>query len=186
MCDAKFSERCVTGYDSKVESTGKGRPTPSRKEAEAARRQERKPQTKRGRNSKASKSERALAYERMKAGDPKYLHARDQGPVRRFARDFVDRRFTILEVLLPLLILVYLLSVAPNNTVREIGVALWGGIIVAFTVDTAYLVTSLKREAKKRFPDENRKGIGLYATMRATQIRRWRVPNAQVKRGEKI
>ena len=39
----------------------------------------------------------------MKAGDEHYLLARDKGPVRRFIRDFVDARFSFIELMIPLL-----------------------------------------------------------------------------------
>ena len=40
----------------------------------------------------------------MKAGEERYLLARDKGPVRRFIRDFVDSRFSFIELMIPLLI----------------------------------------------------------------------------------
>lgn len=122
----------------------------------------------------------------MKAGDPKYLQARDQGEVRKFARDYVDRRFTVLEFLLPFLIGTYILTITPASWAQQLGAALWAGILIAFAVDTTTMVAGLKREAKLRFPDDSRRGLGFYATMRATQIRRWRIPRPQVKRGQKI
>ena len=37
----------------------------------------------------------------MVTGDDRHLPARDRGPVRRFVRDYVDARRTMLEYMLP-------------------------------------------------------------------------------------
>ena len=44
----------------------------------------------------------------MAAGDPKYLPARDKGPQKKYVRDYVDARWSLGEVLLPMLVLVIL------------------------------------------------------------------------------
>src|SRR5947209_10364123 len=84
---------------------GKGRATPSRREAEQARRKPLVP-TDRKAAAKASRSkiaeERAKARAGMAAGDERYLMARDRGPQRRYARDAIDARWTLGELLFPL------------------------------------------------------------------------------------
>ena len=47
------------------------------------------------------------------------------------------------------------------------------------------LSRGVKKLAAERHPDEDTKGVGLYAAMRAMQIRRLRMPGPQVKIGEK-
>ena len=42
----------------------------------------------------------------MRTGDERYLPARDKGPVRRFIRDYVDSRFSFIELMIPLLMVV--------------------------------------------------------------------------------
>ena len=37
----------------------------------------------------------------MKDGDERYFLARDQGPVRSFIRDYVDSRFSFVELMIP-------------------------------------------------------------------------------------
>ena len=71
---------------------GKGRATPSRAEQEAARKRPLVPDTKEAKaRAKADlAAQREKARVGMAAGDPKYLPARDQGPQRKFVRDFVD------------------------------------------------------------------------------------------------
>jgi hypothetical protein len=41
------------------------------------------------------------------------------------------------------------------------------------------------RLAAERLPDEDRRGVDFYAAMRAMQVRRWRIPQPQVKLGDK-
>ena len=52
----------------------------------------------------------------MKTGDEKYLPARDRGPVRRFIRDFVDSRFSFIELMVPLLIVSMVLGYSGSTT----------------------------------------------------------------------
>ena len=71
----------------------KGRPTPKRKDAEAARihplvpkdRKEAKRAARAARNARFDAEQRALV-----TGEEKYLPARDKGAARRFVRDYVD------------------------------------------------------------------------------------------------
>ena len=46
----------------------------------------------------------------MRTGDERYLPARDKGPVRRFIRDYVDSRFSFIELLIPLMLVVLILG----------------------------------------------------------------------------
>ena len=56
---------------------------------------------------KASKQrqteERQRARAGVLAGEEKYLTVRDRGPQRRLARDLVDSRFTVGELMVPIL-----------------------------------------------------------------------------------
>ena len=54
--------------------------------------------------------------EAMKTGDDRYLPARDQGPVRKFIRDYVDSRFWILELMLPAMIVFLVFGYSGNAT----------------------------------------------------------------------
>ncbi|MEI7631227.1 MAG: DUF3043 domain-containing protein [Actinomycetes bacterium] len=79
----------------------KGHATPSRREAEDAR----KNQLKIPKDPKAAKKaarqrdqeERSRARLGMKNGEERYLPARDRGPARAFVRDFDDGRITLAE-----------------------------------------------------------------------------------------
>ncbi len=169
---------------------GKGRPTPSRKEAEAARKTtiRAKRGTKEGKKASrdAERVARARRREGMLAGDPRYLPARDQGLVRAFVRDFVDGRYTIAEYFIFMAVVVLLLGFVNNPSIQQlvsVGFFLMATLIV---VDTAILIIQLNVRTKKSFPEKSdRRGITLYALMRTLQYRRLRMPKPRVQRGRK-
>lgn len=171
---------------------GKGRPTPTRREAEAAR----KAALKKPRNRKEASAyrrekvriERAKMQDAMKTGDDRYLPAADKGPVRRFARDFVDARWSVMEFALPVLLVISLLGVVFSAAFAWLpGLVniLFLVMIVAIAGDWFLLTSSLKRAVAAKFPNEPTKGIGFYAVRRTMQMRRWRLPKPMVARGEK-
>ncbi|MDL4771211.1 MULTISPECIES: DUF3043 domain-containing protein [Thermomonosporaceae] len=168
---------------------GKGRPTPKRSEAEKRRRQpitapsSRKEAYKKVRERQAD--ERVKARAGMSRGDEKYLLKRDKGPVRRLARDYVDARRTFASYLMYLMFAIVVLSLLPIAAAKLL-VLFAPPVLLAIVFVEAFVINSgIKKLAAERFPDEDRKGLGLYAAMRAMQIRRLRVPSPQVKPGEK-
>ena len=171
--------------------TGKGGPTRSRKEAEAARRAEmkrpktRKEQAQQQRNLRAAQRNRQQAALSGK-GATADLPLRDQGPVRAMTRDFVDRRRTIAEFMLPLLLVILVLSFVKNVTVQQFVVTTWAALIFAILIDETFLVIGLKRELKRRFEPAQIKGATFYAILRTTQIRRLRLPHPAIKIGEPL
>ncbi len=170
-------------------ASGKGRPTPTRKEAEAARRE----RARAGVDKQAAKKllkERRLEANRkmregMKAGDEQYLPARDKGPVRRFVRDWVDSRISVAEFLLPLLVLIMILQSSGNDTLVSFSTGLWTASILLLLVDTLWLRFRLRRDLRRKFPDENLKGTTFYAFIRVLQLRFMRLPKPNVKIGQK-
>ncbi|MGN6162400.1 MAG: DUF3043 domain-containing protein, partial [Marmoricola sp.] len=84
-----------------AKADGKGRPTPTRKEAEAAAKQRAKSvKDPKSRSREQRTGNAAKVREAMRTGDDRYLPARDQGPVKRFVRDFVDSRVGFLEFII--------------------------------------------------------------------------------------
>lgn len=171
---------------------GKGRPTPTRREAEAARKAAlKKPRTRKEASAyrrEKVRIERAKMQDAMKTGDDRYLPTADKGPVRRFARDYVDARWSVMEFALPVLLAVSLLGVVFARAFLWLpGVVnlLFLVMIVAIAGDWFLLTHGLKRAVAKKYPNESAKGIGFYAVRRTMQMRRWRLPKPMVKRGEK-
>lgn len=167
----------------------KGRPTPKRSVAQGQRRSVANTPTTRKEAAKRSRDERRAAMEKQRqalaTGDERYLPARDKGPVRRFARDYVDSRFHIAEFFLPLAVIILIMSALPQASLKNISLLLWLFVIVLIVVDSISLGFRLKKQLRERFPDANTKGAVAYALMRTLQMRRLRLPKPQVKRGER-
>ena len=167
----------------------KGRPTPKRSEAEANRRGRAYVPQDRKEAAKAARDERSAARERQRLallrGDEAGLPARDRGPVRRFARDYIDSRFTAAEWFLPLAVIVLVLNVLPNPSLKDISLLIWLVMIVLIVLHSVLLSMGLRKQLAQRFPDKNTKGTVAYALMRSLQMRRLRLPKPQVKRGQK-
>ncbi|MEU8348770.1 MULTISPECIES: DUF3043 domain-containing protein [unclassified Streptomyces] len=166
----------------------KGRPTPKRAVAQSQRRSvavtpaNRKEAAKRQRE--ARRADLAKQREALAGGDERYLPLRDKGPVRRFARDYVDSRFAVAEYFLPLAVIILVMSMLPGQ-IKNISLVLWMGVIVMIVIDSIGTSIRLKKQLRSRFPDENLRGAVPYALMRTLQMRRLRLPKPQVKRGER-
>ncbi|MGV9456012.1 DUF3043 domain-containing protein [Streptomyces sp. NPDC003635] len=165
----------------------KGRPTPKRSEAQSHRRSVANTPTTRKEAAKRSREERrqALAKQReaLASGDERYLPARDKGPVRRFARDFVDSRFNVAEFFLPMAVIILVLSMVRVGALQSIALLLWLVVIVLIVLDSIVTGFRLKKQLNERYPDDNKRGAVAYALMRSLQMRRLRLPKPQVKRG---
>ncbi|MFF3892013.1 DUF3043 domain-containing protein [Streptomyces sp. NPDC001812] len=166
----------------------KGRPTPKRSVAQTQRRSVANTSMTRKEASKRQRDERRAAMERQRqalaSGDERYLPARDKGPVRRFARDFVDSRFHIAEYFLPMAVIILVLSMVRVPQLQNIALLLWLLVIVTIVLDSIVTGFRLKKRLAERFPTDNRRGAVAYALMRSLQMRRLRLPKPQVKRGE--
>ncbi len=167
----------------------KGRPTPKRSEARSQRRSVANTSMTRKDAAKRQREERRVQLERQRqalaSGDERYLPARDKGPVRRFARDFVDSRFNIAEFFLPMAVVILVLSMIRVPALQNIALLLWLVVIVLIVLDSAASGFRLKKRLNERFPDQNKRGAVAYALMRSLQMRRLRLPKPQVKRGER-
>ena len=167
----------------------KNRPTPKRKVQEAARRQ---PLVVADRK-QAKKLDRAKRNEQMYktrqamlTGDESGLPARDKGPVRRYIRDYIDARWNLAEFMLPVMLIVLALSFLRTNEILFFVTILTYAILLTAIVDTVLMWRGLRKRLTAKFGEEaaKAKGNGMYAAMRAFQLRRSRMPRALVKRGE--
>ena len=167
----------------------KNRPTPKRKDQEAARRQplvvadrkQAKKLDRAKRNEQLTKTRQA-----MLTGDDSGLPPRDKGPVRRYMRDFIDARRNLAEFMLPIMLVVLALSFLRTSTILFFVTILTYSILLVAVVDTVLMWRKLRKRLVEKFGAEaaGAKGNGMYAAMRAFQLRRSRMPRALVKRGE--
>ncbi|MER8012302.1 MULTISPECIES: DUF3043 domain-containing protein [unclassified Streptomyces] len=167
----------------------KGRPTPKRSEAQSQRRSVANTSTSRKDATKRQREDRRAALERQRqalaGGDERYLPARDKGPVRKFARDWIDSRFNVAEFFLPMAVVILVLSVVRVASLQNIALLLWLVVIVLIVLDSFVSGFRLRKALGERFPDHNRRGAVAYGLMRSLQMRRLRLPKPQVKRGER-
>lgn len=166
---------------------GKGAPTPTRRQQEAARKRplvpdDRKLAAREARQKSAQARERARLG--MAAGEEKYLPARDRGPQKRYVRDYVDARFSVGEFLIPIMFIVILLTFIPDPYVQTYGIlGLWAFFIIA-VVDSVILGFIVTRKLERKFGAGNVERVRWYAAMRALQLRVMRLPKPMVKRGQ--
>ena len=170
-------------------SSGKGRATPTRKEREAANLRPLVSSDRKAGN-KASRARMNEAREKarvgMANGEEKFLPMRDKGVQRRFIRDYVDARWSVGELIIPVMFLVILLMFIfeRNTVVTSIAIfALWGFFLIA-VVDCIVAGMLIQRKLTAKFGAEKvQKGNRWYTAMRALQLRPMRLPKPQVKRG---
>ncbi|MGX7728692.1 DUF3043 domain-containing protein [Rhodococcus sp. 2H158] len=188
-------------------TTGKGRPTPKRREAEARRRgpvapapltaKEARARRKAAKQSLSKEERKAQSAERraaagerrtrMLAGEEKYLLPRDKGPVRAYVRDLVDSRRNLVGLFMPMaLILIMTMFLGP--VVQQYVTLAMFAMIVLMVIEGIYLGRLVNKKARARFPDTTEGGFGLgwYAFVRASQIRKLRAPLPRVSPGDAV
>ena len=116
------------------------------------------------------------------------MPARDRGPVKALARDYVDSRRVIVSeyilfVVFALILLVFLLGAAKKSSVI---LYIELGIVAVIGVESLIHATMVRRLARQRYPEENTRGLTWYVAKRAIRIRSSRVPPARVARGQAI
>ncbi|GAA2248327.1 DUF3043 domain-containing protein [Herbiconiux moechotypicola] len=170
------------------QTIGKGHATPTRKEREAANKRPLVPTDRKQASREAREKQMVLrdkARVGMANGEEKYLPVRDKGAQRRYVRDYVDARFNLGEFLIPAMFVVILLTLVPAPEIQA-GVMLGlYAFVVLVIADSIFLGFRLMKKLREKFgADKVERGVRWYATMRALQFRRLRLPKPQVKRGQ--
>jgi len=169
-------------------STGKGAPTPRRKDQVAARQ---RPLVPNDRKAAREASRAAMREERLKTraaldtGDERFLPLRDKGPNRRFVRDVVDARWNVGEFVMIAAAVFVVASFIQNLTVQSFILLAFWALIVLVVVDSFRIRFLLRRRLTEKFGSPNQ-GDVWYGISRALQLRRFRLPKPQVRRGEKV
>jgi hypothetical protein len=196
-------EAALTEEGNKSHTPGKGRPTPKRREAEQRKRGPVAPPPrttreaiKRARGSKEDRKElaskrkeiRQTQRERMMEGDERYLMPRDRGPVKAYVRDLVDSRRNLLGLFMPLAVLIFVALLVPDPRIQSVTTLLCLLMLVAMIFEGVLSGSRITRRVRQKYPKEPVRGlsIGWYAFIRASQIRKLRVPKPQVSPGDKI
>ncbi len=169
-----------------VSETSKGHATPTRKAREAANQRPLVSSDRKG-ASKEYRAQQAEARNRarigMAAGEEKYLPVRDRGLQKRYARDYVDARYNVGELMVPFMFLVIIMTFLPDQNIAQLGIlTLWGFFFVAI-MDVLVVTFLLRRRIEAKFGEGTmERGVRWYAAMRTLQMRQLRLPKPQVKR----
>lgn len=184
---------------------GKGRPTPSRREAEGRRRgpvspapltsKEARARRKENRGSKADRKSAAAERRadaadrraRMLAGEDKYLLPRDKGPVRAYVRDLVDSRRHLVGLFMPLAVLL-ILTMFLNPAIQAFVTLAMFVMMLFMVVEGIVIGRQINNKVRERFPDSLDGGfkLGWYAFVRSSQIRKMRAPQPRVSPGDAV
>jgi len=173
---------------------GKGRATPSRKQAEQAKvrplvgAKAKTSNTTKEQRREASRLARERYNQGMRTGEDRYLPARDKGPIKRFVRDWVDSRRSFAEYFIWIAVAMLLILAVTQQASPEIAVIIMLGIYVMLFVlvgDLFRRARQLRKALHAKFgEDAVPKGSVRYGVMRTMQFRRGRQPKPQVARGD--
>lgn len=127
--------RTPSSTDAEGRPGAKNRPTPTRREAQAARQRPLVPADRKAARDQSRAKERVernRLREGMYAGEQWALPARDRGPERAFVRDVVDARWNLSEFLLPIMVIGLPISLIPNRTAVLAGyLIVYGAVLLA-------------------------------------------------------
>ncbi len=186
-------EQATSAADQLAKAAGKGRPTPKRSEVERARRQPYTPPPADRKAAAAQQRERRRSEQKrrmdaMKRGEEWAMPARDRGPVRALARDYVDsRRFIVSEyILFGVFALIFIIFAAGSTKHSALVLYAELGIVGVIAIESLYYGTQVMRLVKRRLPGESTRGIVWYVTKRSLRLRASRIPPARVQRGASI
>jgi hypothetical protein len=179
--------------DESAKQAGKGRPTPKRSEVERARRQPYTPPPTDRKAAAAQQRDRRKADQKrrtdaMRRGEEWALPAKDRGPVRALARDYVDsRRFILSEyILFGVFVLIFIIFALGSSKNSAVVLYVELGIVGVIAIESLYYGTMVTRLAKQRLPGESTRGIIWYVAKRSLRLRVSRIPPARVDRGASI
>ncbi len=159
----------------------KSEPTPTRKQAEAARMERLHPNLTPKEQRKADRE--ASARQRMESWDKI-----ESSPERVLARDYVDARWTVTEFMFPVMILIMagtMATAAWPLISLAIGLGLWLMLILSL-INTWFMWRGFRRLLARRVPGASPRGLLMYMFNRAMWIRRFRRPAPRINRGETI
>lgn len=173
--------------ESVTKSSGKGRPTPTRKEREAA---NLKPLV--GNRSKEALSasrakqreDRLKTRQAMLSGDEKYLLARDRGPQRKIARDIIDNRYTLIEGLMPMMVVFLLITYVMNDAAKNVITLVMLIALFVVSIEVTMLHRMIKSKVQEKLGEQTalQKGTWFYTFTRGMQPRPLRIPKPGPRR----
>jgi hypothetical protein len=170
-------------------TTGKGQATPTRKEREAANRRPlvgEKTKEAKKQSKEQMAAERKVAREGMMRGEEKYLPLRDRGPQKKMARDIVDARFNLGEMILPAMFIFLIATTIDVYAVQLASLIVMWILFAGVVADALIISRKVERELSAKFGyGKLERGLRWYSAMRSIQMRPMRMPKPQTRRGKK-
>lgn len=169
----------------------KGRPTPKRKDAQARNVHPIVPADRKAAKREArAKQDQAWERQRiaMQTGDERYLPPRDKGPIKRYIRDYIDARYSLGELFMPLTLVLLIVFVAFSSRQTLLSFYLMAAIylfLFVSIIDAVICWRLLRRRLYEKFGQEKVQEQGRifwYIFSRCFNLRRWRQPAPQVAR----
>lgn len=157
----------------------KDHPTPTRRQAEAARRERLNPtltkKEARQRNTQLNRQNRLAA-----------MAERDNTPEKSLLRDHIDARRSVGEFLLPGLLVILALTFLQGvwRPATLISMVLMYTYLIVVIIDIALMWRGYKKVHAERIPDTPLRGLMLYGANRCIQMRRLRMPPPRIDRGD--
>ena len=156
--------------------------TPTRREAEQARRDRLHPVLTKKQVKSRERAAKLIARDEAQ----KELDAQ---PARQLARDFVDSRRSLSQFAMPLIFVVLLFTMFGgmfNEQVLTYTSVLTWVIIAMLGVDVANTEVQFGKLLNKRLPNAPMRGLRMYVFNRMINPRRMRLPPPRVKFGDKV
>jgi hypothetical protein len=112
--------------------------------------------------------------------------ARDRGPQRRYARDAIDAKWTLGELLFPLAAVLLIVTFAVPTQVEFVLFPLLYVFVAVMVLDAWIRSRRIRKELAAKVGGEERveRGLTLYIIARSIQMRPLRTPKPKVRRGE--
>jgi DUF3043 family protein len=170
-------------------TAGKGRPTPKRNEAERRRRYQLAPEDRKAAAKQSrgrDRAERTRKTEAMRRGEEWALPAKDKGPVRALARDYVDSKRRFSEFYMYGLVVLLFLLFLHSSVIQTILPVVLIVMVLIMAGEGFWIGSRVAKLANERYPGQSTRGIKMYSGMRALQIRKLRFPKPRVKPGEQV
>jgi hypothetical protein len=122
----------------------------------------------------------------MRRGEEWALPAKERGPLRALARDYLDsRRLVLSEYVLFFifgLLIIMLFTHATTNTSLVLYIEI--GVVGLVGLESAFHASRVSRLARQRLPGTNARGMTWYIAKRSIRLRSTRIPPPRVGRGE--
>lgn len=180
--EATAEEPATPVVTDSAKPTGKAAPTPSRREAEQARRQRLNPTL-------TPKEARIRERQAKNAAREAGLKAVESQPGKVLLRDWVDSRRGLAPFSMPILMVMLMLSLVTTGfgtiLTAIMSYATWI-VLLLIGIDLVRMWQGYKKLHAARLPREPLKGLLGYAINRSINLRRLRLPAPRVKPGDTI